>query len=354
MVGSDVLKAETMPVTSGATEPAMKPGDMELTSSDGLAVWTGRKVIDDREWSTSVSLNPTATDKDAFAAIEREFARGHRWLTHGVADVKPLPTKVKMLVNVFTYAKQIGADAFSYCCGVGPALKNHERADDISVSYTHGYPTDKMRNAVVKEARAHGHDFVLMIDDDQVPDIGIRDYPERSDMVPFLPSALDVALAHDGPCLVGAPYCSTPPLQQVLVMKNREYVPGLLDGMGLKIDKYTRDEAALMTGIQRVAALPTGMLLVDLRALDVLPPPWFSYEFDDAPFNTSLASTEDIVFTRNLDWLGVKQYCHWSAWAGHAKHYTTGIPTAAPVVDIPKSIYRAWSSNGWRPKNQRA
>jgi hypothetical protein len=44
---------------------------------------------------------------------------------------------------------------------------------------------------------------------------------------------------------------------------------------------------------------------VDLRACDVVPPPWFSYEYDDPPFNTKLASTEDIVFTRNCDWLGV-------------------------------------------------
>ena len=88
--------------------------------------------------------------------------------------------------------------------------------------------------------------------------------------------------------------------------------------------------------------------MIDLRCLDVLPPPWFAYEYDDPPFNTRLASTEDVVFSRNLDWLGVPQYCHWSAWAGHVKTYVTGKPSPAPVADIPASIYRAWS-NGWRP-----
>lgn len=330
------------------------PPPLEIIRDDSApVVWRGLKEIDGREWVTMVTLGKDSTEAEAALMLDREFRRGHRWLKNGVKDVKPLPEKIKLLVNVFTYSKQIGAEAFSWCCGVGPTLQNHKRVSDVRVSYTHGYPTDKIRNAVVKEAREHGHDFVLMIDDDQAPDIGLRDYGERTDLVPFLTTSVDFAIAHDGPCFVGAPYCGAPPLQQVMVMKNREYIPCLRDGMGLKIDKYTRDEAAMMRGIQRAAALPTGCLLVDLRVLDVLPPPWFSYEYDDPPFNTSLASTEDIVFTRNADWLGIKQYCHWSAWAGHDKSFMTGIPTEAPVHDIPQSIHRSWS-NGWRPKHQRA
>jgi len=261
-------------------------------------------------------------------------------------ECKPLPEKVDVLVNVFTYAKMVGADVFNYCCAVGPALQNHKRVGGVQVSYTQGYPTDRVRNAACMQARRDGFSFLLMLDDDQVPDLLWRKDPEAQE---FLPTALDFMLAHDGPCCVGAPYCSAPPSQEVVVMKNREYAPDHPSCTGVKIDKYTRDEAAVLKGIQRVAALPTGCLLIDVRALEVLPPPWFAYEYDDPPWNTKLASTEDIVFTRNLDWLGVPQYCHWSAWAGHAKSYTTGKPTASPVIDVPGSIYRAWS-NGWRPK----
>lgn len=359
-----MLKTEPMPNGTAHAESAPTPPPAlprtQLVREDGPYIWRAFREIDGREWATTVTMSREATEPEIHRAVNIEFQRGHKWLVNGSADVKPLPEKVKLLVNVFTYAKQIGADAFSWCCGVGPTLASHTRVSDVRVSYTHGYPTDKMRNAVMKEAREHGHDFLLMIDDDQCPDIGLTECRERADIVPFLPSAIDFALAHDGPCLVGAPYCGAPPLQQVMVMKNREYIPGLQDGMGLKIDKYTRDEAAWLTGIQRVAGLPTGCLLVDLRVNDVLPPPWFSYEFDDPPFNTSLASTEDIVFTRNLDWLGVPSYCHWSSWAGHAKDFRTGIPTTAPVHDIPESIHRKWSSVppgrtvGWRPKQQRA
>jgi hypothetical protein len=261
-------------------------------------------------------------------------------------DAKPLPDKVNILVNVFTYAKMVGADVFNYCCAVGPALQHHKRVEGVQVSYTQGYPTDRVRNAACAQAKRDGFHFLLMLDDDQVPDLLFNRDPEAQE---FLPTALDFALAHDGPCLVGAPYCSSPPSQDVVVMKNREYAPDHPSCTGVKIDKFTRDEAAVLSGIQRVAALPTGCLLIDIRVLDILPPPWFSYEYDDPPYNTKLASTEDIVFTRNCDWLGIPNYCAWSSWAGHQKSYLTGKPTASPVIDVPASIYKAWS-NGWRPK----
>lgn len=253
----------------------------------------------------------------------------------------PLPEKVDVLVNVFTYARQVGADVFAYCCGVGPALADHPRVGKVVVSYTHGYPTDRCRNAACKQARDDGFHLLVMIDDDMVPDV----VPGAK---PFLPSAIDFVLAHPGPCLVGAPYCSGPPTQDVLVMKNRAYCPDQPDGLGQRMDKFTRDEAAAATGFERVAALPTGLLLVDLRVLGVLPPPWFSYEFADPPFNTKLASTEDVVFTRNLDWLGVPQFVAWDSWAGHSKAFVTGKPRRCPVDEIPQSVYKAWAA-GWRP-----
>lgn len=259
-----------------------------------------------------------------------------------------LPDKVNVLVNVLTYSRTLHASVFSYCCGVGPALADHPRVDRVVVSYTHGYPTDRCRNAACKQAKADGFDLLLMIDDDMSPDLLLGSDPGAK---PFLPTAIDFMAAHDGPCIVGAPYCGGPPYQDVMVMKNRVYAPDQPDGVGQKIDKYTRDEAAVATGFEKVAALPTGMLLVDLRVLDVLSPPWFSYEYADPPFNTRLASTEDVVFTRNLAWLGVPQWVAWDSWAGHNKFYVTGKPRLSPVDEIPQSIYKAWSA-GWRPKAQ--
>lgn len=250
---------------------------------------------------------------------------------------------VRLLVTVLTYAKSVGADVFAYCCGVGPSLASDDRVENVVVSYTHGYPTDVVRNSIVAEARRAGFHYVLMLDDDMAPDLLVREGAP-----PFAKTALDFALAHDGPCVVAAPYCSGPPEQQVLVMKNREYFPDAGGGCGFKLDKYTRDEASVQTGVGRVSALATGCMLVDLRTFDVLPPPWFAYEYDDPPYNTRLASTEDVVFSRSCDWVGIPQFCAWDCWAGHVKTYTTGRPTLAPVTTIPDNIYRAWSA-GWRP-----
>ena len=260
---------------------------------------------------------------------------------------RPHPDRVKVLATVFTYDKTMSAEALVYCTRLYGQMVRHPRLNQLEVSYSFGYPTDRCRNFVVKSAREHGFDFALMLDNDQVPDLLLGADPTA---VPFLPTALDFALGHEGgPCFVGAPYCSAPPNQDVVVMKNREYCPDMIGGAGLKLDKYTRDEAAVMTGIRRVAALPTGCLLLDLRAFDVIEPPWFYYEYADPPYNTALASTEDVVLTRNADWLGIPQYCHWSAWAGHEKQYRVGKPTLSPVNDIPRCIQTAWE-NGWRPR----
>ena len=191
------------------------------------------------------------------------------------------------------------------------------------------------------EAVKKKHDFVLMLDDDMAPDIGLRPDMRDADAVPFMPSALDFALKHDGPCVVAAPYCASPPEQAVVVMKNRVVYPGQPPAMGTRLDKYTRDEAAVQKGITEVAALPTGVMLIDARVTGMLPPPWFYYEYADEKHHTKLASTEDVVFSRNLSWLGVPQYCAWDSWAGHQKRFLTGRPVLAPVTQVPAAIWQA-------------
>lgn len=259
---------------------------------------------------------------------------------------KPLPDRVRVLACVLTYDGRMGADLMAYLCGLSAKLLEHPRLAELRVTFTRGYPTDRCRNAAVKGARDEGYDFLAFFDDDMRPDLLVGRDPAAK---PFLPSALDFALAQPAPCVVGAPYCGAPPKQRVMVMRYRQDVPDVPDGAGLKIDSFTREEAAERSGFEKVAALPTGCLLIDLRALDELPPPWFSYEYDDPPFNTKLASTEDIVFTRNLAWLGVPQWVAWDSWAGHNKFWLTGKPQLSPVDDLPDSIFKAWAA-GWRPK----
>lgn len=249
---------------------------------------------------------------------------------------KPHPEKVNVLVTVFTYDKTLSAEALVYCTRLYGQMVGHPRLNQLEISYSFGYPTDRCRNFVVKSAREHGFDYALLLDNDMKFDAQLGHDPGAK---PFLPSSLDFALAQPGPVFVGAPYCSAPPSQEVVVMKHREYAPDCPGGMGKKLDKYTRDEAAVAKGIERVAALPTGCLLVDLRAFDVIAPPWFYYEFTDAPYNTALASTEDVVLTRNADWLGIPQYVNWDAWAHHLKSYEVCKPRLCPVDSVPRAVW---------------
>lgn len=263
-----------------------------------------------------------------------------------MAEYPPLPEKVSLLVAVPTYDGRLSADVMTYCAGLAnTVMEQCPRLAGLAVTTESGYPTDRIRNLILSKAMASGFDFVLMIDDDMKPDVGMGSDP---DAVPFLPAALNFAVDHDGPCFVGAPYTSAPPFQRVLVMRWAERVPDQLDGVGLELRSYTREEAAGLTGVGRVAALPTGMLLIDLRAVKAHPQPWFSYEFSDKA-HTQLASTEDVVFTRDADWMGVPQYCTWSSWAGHHKRYTTGRPRVAPLDTLPRAIHKAYEG-GWRPK----
>lgn len=258
----------------------------------------------------------------------------------------PHPERVNVLVTVFTYGKLLHADLLAYCTRLYGQMVNHPRLNQLEISYSHGYPTDRCRNFVVKSAKENGFDFCLMLDDDMKPDALLGREPNAK---PFLPSSLDFALAQPAPVFVGAPYCSGPPSQDCVVMKHREYCPGMPGGMGKKLDKYTRDEAAAATGIERVAALPTGCLLLDLRAFDVIAPPWFYYEYADAPYNTRLASTEDVVLTRNADWLGISQYCNWMAWANHHKAFEAEKPRLCPVDSVPRAIWEGYKA-GAKPQ----
>jgi len=269
-------------------------------------------------------------------AAERVAKEG--WKAH--------PERVNVLVTVFTYDKTFHGDALAYCTSLYPQMVNHPRLNQLEISYSHGYPTDRCRNFVVKSARENGFDFALFLDSDMKFDALLG---REAGAKPFLPSSIDFALAQPAPVFVGAPYCSGPPSQDVVVMKHREYCPGQPGGMGKKLDKYTRDEAAVATGIERVAALPTGCLLLDLRAFDVIAPPWFYYEYADAPFNTKLASTEDVVLTRNADWLGISQYVNWNAWAFHHKEYTVEKPRLCPVDSVPRAIWEGYRA-GAKPR----
>lgn len=250
-----------------------------------------------------------------------------------------LPEKVTVLIARLSYSGYERVEIANWLVQTALALHDHPRVENVYHKILTGYPTSRVRNYALKLCRDKGVHFLLMIDDDVVPDVhspgravGYDHLPMMRDQQNFLPSALEFALEHPGPCVIGAPYCAGPPDERVLVSRFREKEGDHPDGAAagaISLECFTRDEAAERTGFEMVSALPTGLILIDVRSARVLKAPWFHYEYKDAE-ETELASTEDTVFTRNLCYLDVPQYCAWGSWCAHLKVKSVGRPRKYP------------------------
>ena len=129
-----------------------------------------------------------------------------------------------------------------------------------------------------------------------------------------------------------------------------------------------------ITGIQPVAALPTGLILFDMRMFDLMDnnrkskeqaleefkdgkigkaealrciqDGYFYYEWTDHTASAK-ASTEDVAATRDMSWVGQLKLgynpvmCAWDSWIGHAKPWMVGRPQMFSVEQIGGVIKRA-------------
>ncbi len=232
--------------------------------------------------------------------------------------------------------------------------KADERISDIMDSDFSDTPITMTRNACVRRARDSGADVLVMCDSDQHPDYEL----DRGDQGrPFWDSSFDYLYDHyaKGPVVIGAPYCGPPPNENVYVFKwaNRESEHPNMD---MSIQQYSREEAAIMAGIQECAALPTGLIMFDMRVFDLIAPPWFYYEYTDS-YESEKASTEDVTCTRDLAMTGQERLgynpikCNWSAWAGHWKPKCVGKPRLL-TTDQVNDKYRDAVLHG-KPRNLR-
>lgn len=214
--------------------------------------------------------------------------------------------------------------------------------DRVFNTYVDDTPITMSRNRVLKQAREAGVDLVCMVDSDMVPDnlLGIED-----NAVPFWDSSFDHWWNYykQQPCCIFAPYCGPPPWEIPYIFRlcTRQ---GQHPNPDWRLEMFSREEAACRTGFEKVDAGPTGLILIDMRALNVLPPPWFDYEWKDKE-QTEKGSTEDVVFTRNLAMLGVDQVVNWDAWAGHVKRKTVRKPQVLTSEMIAGSYREALKKN---------
>ncbi len=220
-------------------------------------------------------------------------------------------------------------------------------------------PITMLRNRSVLDARSKGCHYLLMIDSDMDPDtpyegsepfwpvawefmMNRREWEEGRKVIELNDGRKCLATSDSkyAPATIAAPYCGPSPDQCCYVFEwkgrgSRHPNPDFQLGM------VPRESAAIRTGIQEAAALPTGLILYDLRVFDVLPPPWFEYEYADPPFNSQKCTTEDVYQTRNASILGLPQYCAWSSWASHMKTERVGKPQIVTRDQVHHSLRSA-------------
>ncbi len=244
--------------------------------------------------------------------------------------------KFKLMVARFPGNNQEHPASSQYVINLMFSLLQDDRISDIDNWYKSDTPITMVRNLCVKEALDRGIDYILMIDSDFRPD-SVPGTPG------FWPTAWEFAMqcrlreeiatdhrlgesaltpdqlfrAHP-PITIAAPYCGPPPREECYIM---QWHSNQTDDVTLNtwLAPMDRDCAADRRGIEEVAALPTGLILYDIRVFQNLTPPWFEYEWEDRLFNTRKASTEDIYQTRNASMQGMPQFVAWDCWADHIK-----------------------------------
>ena len=226
-------------------------------------------------------------------------------------------------------------------------LSKDPRVDQIRMWNLADTPITMTRNRAVLQAREHGVDVLVMIDSDMHPDMYM---PNAK---PFFETSFDFLVDHyhKGPCVIGAPYCGPPPHECVYVFKweNHRSNASYAD---FQLKMYERHDAAKMSGIQECAALPTGLIMYDMRAFELTEPktaedkPWFYYEWSDI-YHSGKASTEDVTQTRDLSLAGIQAwgynpvYCNWDAWAGHWKPLCVGKPLMIDAKSVSHKLLNA-------------
>ena len=224
------------------------------------------------------------------------------------------------------------------------------RIDQIRIWNLSDTPITMTRNRAVLQAREFGVDCLIMVDSDMKPDMNAG----QPDAKPFFDTSFDffVNHYHKGPCVIGVPYCGPPPVECVYVfrwtnMANENPNPDF------QLEMYDRHTAVKMAGIQECAALPTGLIMYDMRAFELTEPktaedkPWFYYEWKDL-YQAEKASTEDVTMTRDVSLVGTQKlgynpvYCNWDAWAGHWKPKCVGKPQVIAAGGVSKKLKDCW------------
>lgn len=292
------------------------------------------------------------------------------------------PRKLSLFIGIPTYGGNGGASSLhphvsDWYAKTLMWAKSDPRIGEVYARHFSDTPVTLVRNKFVMEAREAGCDFMVCCDSDQSPDFHCEDHGYK----PFVPSSFDFLYQHydKGPVVICAPYRGNPPQENCFTFFWEQQSGDYGDETNIKLEQYTRHQAAQMRGIQEIAAGPTGLFMADMRAYELIEPchlshrsilemvatgqmtideaernlsqGWFYYQWKDG-YATDKASTEDVTFTRDLSLVGMHKlgynplFCNWDCPIGHWKHYCVpGRPKLLTVDQITGNFARAVLDN---------
>jgi hypothetical protein len=186
-------------------------------------------------------------------------------------------------------------------------------------------PTPIARNVLVKVAREHGCDFLVMLDEDMgVPPA-------------FFKEALAFLVKHPGPAAIGVPYCTSSPREDVLVFEHAAAESGA-PGAAWAITNVVREDAARRTGIEECANIGTGCIAYSMSFFNALTLPYFDYSYNED--HTQVIETEDCYCHRRAWQKGLDLFVHWDFWGNHYKLKRVSKPIPIGRDDVVKAFAR--------------
>jgi len=257
-------------------------------------------------------------------------------------------------------------------------MREDPRVGKISSKTIADTPITMVRNRFVRMAKAAGSHLLLMVDSDQNPNLW-----KQIGGKPFWKTAFDAIYDHygKGPLVVGAPYCGTPNAGENCYVFYWDDNGSHGEETGMRLEMYPRQLATQMSGVQECAALPTGMILYDMRVFDLIEPAsltpdqvldqfregkltqsqtlaalaggYFHYEWKDT-YADEKSSTEDVQNTRDISLAGIHKLgynpvrCAWDCWVGHWKPWCVGKPQMYGAAQVAASL-RAAVESGYDP-----
>jgi hypothetical protein len=281
-----------------------------------------------------------------------------------------VPKKLSCLVSFFAYGGNSGISKEHPSCRewaveTQRSFHGDPRLDRLDMETFNDTPITMLRNRAVEFAREGKYDLLVMVDSDHE-----LLYHEKAPWYkPFFPEAFNAIYNHyeKGPLVIAAPYAGGAGQgENMFVFQWDNHGERDLE-TAFSLDQYTRAQASQMSGIQPCGALPTGLIMYDMRIFDLLDinrkskeqvlmefkdgklnlaealrciqDGYFYYEWTDHTASKK-ASTEDVSATRDMSIVGQLELgynpvmCAWDSWIGHVKPTCSGKPRPFSVDQV--------------------